>query len=100
MMSELTPVKQEMALRPCTEADVASALGLYNCAIRTGEVTRHYQELSFVEFSEWLVEQTGEIVARVAVSDGRVLGFASLTRFHERAAYHTTEELTVIVDRG
>ena len=47
----------------------------------------------------WLQDRSGALAAIVAVEDGQVVGFSSLSHYKERAAYRTTVEDSVYVHR-
>ena len=55
---------------------------------------------SLAEQRAWLAARSGAFSAVVAVDGDDLVGFASLSPYKERAAYRTTVEDSVYVDRG
>ncbi len=73
-------------------------------AIYNVEVDNHVSTFDLVprthaEQRDWLSQRSGAFSAVVAVADGEVVGFASLSPYKERAAYRTTVEDSVYVSR-
>ena len=54
---------------------------------------------SLADQRAWLAARSGAFAAIVAAEDDVVLGFASLSPYRDRAAYSTTVEDSVYVDR-
>ncbi|MEQ1787693.1 MAG: N-acetyltransferase family protein [Acidimicrobiales bacterium] len=89
-----------MDLRPATPDDAASICEIYNLEVTTSTATFDLVPRSLEEQRAWQAERTGARAVIVAVSDGDVVGFASLSPWRDRPAYATTVEDSVYVHRA
>jgi L-amino acid N-acyltransferase YncA len=90
-----------ITLRPATVADAAAIAAIYNHEVLTTTATFDLVPRGLEEQREWLLARSGAFSAIVAVDpDAGVVGFASLSPYKERAAYRTTVEDSVYVDRA
>jgi phosphinothricin acetyltransferase len=89
-----------MLLRPATLDDAAAVRALYNVEVETSTATFDLVTRSLDDQRAWLAARSGAFAAIVAVDGDAVIGFASLSPYKERAAYRTTVEDSVYVDRG
>ena len=92
-------------LRPARLDDAEAIRAIYNYEVETGTAVFDLQPRSSQAQREWLTDRSGAHAVIVAEVDGVVTGFASLSRYKERAAYSTTVENSVYVgaqyrDRG
>jgi phosphinothricin acetyltransferase len=88
-----------IVVRPATLDDAEAIMAIYNV-----EVEQHLSTFDLVartvdDQRAWLEQRSGAFTAVVAVVDGDVVGFASLSPYKERAAYRTTVEDSVYVSR-
>jgi L-amino acid N-acyltransferase YncA len=88
-----------ISVRPATLDDAEAIMAIYNV-----EVEQHLSTFDLVtrtidDQRAWLEQRSGAFTAVVAVVDGDVVGFASLSPYKERAAYRTTVEDSVYVSR-
>ena len=92
---------QAVEIRPATIADAEAIRAIYKTE-RTTELTVFDLEPRTLEQQQtWLADRSGAHAAIVAVDEpGTVLGFASLSPYRPRAAYNTTVENSVYVDRA
>ena len=92
---------QNTLIRPATNADAESIVGIYN----------HYVENTVISFEESAVsadEMAGRIADVAAASlpwlvaerDGQVVGFAYATKWKARGAYRFSAECTVYLEPG
>ena len=88
-----------MQLRLATLDDAEAMRTIYNLEVETSTATFDLVTRSLDGQRSWLAERSGAHAAVVAVSDGEVVGFASLSPYKERAAYRTTVEDSVYVRR-
>ena len=88
-----------MLLRLATLDDAEAMRAIYNLEVETSTATFDLVTRSFDDQRAWLAERSGAHAAVVAVHDGAVVGFASLSPYKERAAYRTTVEDSVYVRR-
>jgi L-amino acid N-acyltransferase len=82
--------------------DAEAIRGIYNHEVTTTTSTFDLVPRTLAEQQRWLQARSGAFAAIVAVDDdrgGAVAGFASLSPYKDRAAYSTTVEDSVYVDR-
>ena len=96
-----TTVSANVSLRPATLADAERISQIYNHEVMHTTATFDLVPRSIDEQRRWLAERSGAFAAIVAVDgDGLVVGFGSLSPYKERAAYRTSVENSVYVDRA
>ena len=90
-------------LRPAVIADAEQIRTLYNREVTGQTSTFDLVPRSLDEQRHWLAERSGAFAAIVAVDTAAprspVVGFAALSPYKPRAAYNTTVEDSVYVDR-
>ena len=79
-----------MQVRLATLADAESIRAIYNHQVTSSTVTFDMEPRSLDQQLEWLRRHQGAHPAVVAVEDGRVLAFASVSAYRDRPAYSTT----------
>lgn len=93
-------------IRPALRSDAAAIAAIYNREVTDATSTFDLVPRSLEEQELWLDQRSGAFAAIVAVisnapdSGDRVVGFAALSPYKERAAYRTTVEDSVYVDRA
>jgi phosphinothricin acetyltransferase len=90
----------ELALRDATGEDAAAICGIYNQGIQDRVATLETEERTPEERRAWLEARGPRHPVLVAVSDGGVVGWASLNVFNPRRAYDHVADLSVYVERG
>jgi L-amino acid N-acyltransferase len=96
----VTGAAEEVSLRPAVRADAEAMCEIYNYEVVNTTATFDLVPRSLEGQQTWLAERSGAFAAIVAVdTDGVVLGFGALSPYKERAAYRTTVEDSVYVDR-
>ena len=88
-----------MDVRPVTPADAEGVRAIYNAEVTGSTVTFDLVPRSLEDQLAWQARHSGAHPAIVAVRDGEVLGFASLSPYRDRPAYSTTVEDSVYVHR-
>lgn len=88
-------------VRPATLADAAPIAAIYNVEVVSSTATFDLVERSIDDQREWLANRSGAFAAIAAVDGAtkQVVGFAALSPYKPRAAYNTTVEDSVYVDR-
>lgn len=86
-----------VTIRSADLADVAAIADIYNEAILTTTATFDTEPKSIAERTQWLQSHDERHPVLVAVEDGMVVGWASLTRWSERRAYDGTAETSFYV---
>ena len=87
-----------MEVRLARLEDAEAIRAIYNAEVSGSTVTFDIQPRTLEEQRAWISRHQGPHPALVAVEDGVVAGFGSLSPFRERAAYATTVEDSVYVD--
>jgi phosphinothricin acetyltransferase len=84
-------------IRPATEHDLTGLNDIYNHYVLTNQATFDVEPVSLDARREWFThyDTRGPHRLLVAVDDEAVLGFASSSRFRDRAAYDTSIETSV-----
>jgi len=85
-------------IRMATEADLPAITAIYNEAVRTTTATFDTVEKTTDDRRAWLAGHDGRHPVIVAQLDGAVVGWGSLSRWSDRAAYDGTCENSVYVD--
>jgi L-amino acid N-acyltransferase len=88
-----------LMIRPATEKDVPAITEIYNDAILNSVATFDTELKTVEDRLQWLNNHDTMHPVIVAESDGKVLGWASLSRWSERAAYDTTAEASLYVHK-
>lgn len=88
-----------MELRLATLDDAEAIRSIYNLEVTTSTVTFDMVPRSLEEQRAWQTERSGARAVIVAVTNGTVLGFGSLSPWRDRPAYATTVEDSVYVHR-
>lgn len=90
-------MSQKVAIRPATPADAAAIADIYNEAIATTVATFDTEPKDTEERITWLESHDDRHPVLVAELDGAVVGWASLTKWSDRAAYSDTAETSFYV---
>jgi phosphinothricin acetyltransferase len=90
-----------VSIRPATAADAGAIAEIYNREVAETTATFDLVQRTPEAQQEWLAARSGAFAAIVAVepTTRRVVGFAALSPYKERAAYRTTVEDSVYVHR-
>ncbi len=86
-----------MEIRRATDADADAIRSIYNREVLGSTVTFDLVERTPEEQREWMEAHSGVYPAIVAVAEGTVVGFASLSPYRPRPAYSTSAEDSVYV---
>jgi phosphinothricin acetyltransferase len=87
----------QIIVRSAARADLARLTEIYNHYVLNSPVTFDLVPLSFEQRLGWFTEHagTGRHRLLVAEEEKRVVGYATTSRFRERAAYNTTVEASI-----
>jgi phosphinothricin acetyltransferase len=85
------------SVRPAAEADLPALTDIYNHYVVNSAVTFDVRPFAPEERREWFSEHAaaGRHRLIVAEENGRVIGYASTSRFRPKPAYDTTVEASV-----
>jgi L-amino acid N-acyltransferase len=90
-----------ITVRPATVADAPAIAAIYNHEVLVTTSTFDLVPRTLDDQRDWLLARSGAFSAIVAVDDeAGVVGFGSLSPYKERAAYRTSVEDSVYVDRA
>lgn len=100
-MTEAASDRTTTIVRPATAADAAEIAEIYNREVTGSTATFDIVPRTLDQQRAWLADRSGAFAAIVAhdATTRRVLGFAALSPYKERAAYRTTVENSVYVHR-
>jgi len=89
-----------MQVRPATRDDLNAILSIYNDAVLTTTASYDYEPRTMEHRVAWFEDhQRQQLPIFVAVDDdARVVGWSSLSRYHDRKGYQFTVENSVYVD--
>lgn len=96
--NELIPVKPEtINLRAATEADLMAINDIYNHYVRHSTCTYQEEPELLAGRQQWFRHHGKQHPIIVAIADGKVVGWGSLSAYHIRSAYRRTVENSVYV---
>lgn len=91
----------EIQIRKAEQRDLEELLDIYNYEVRNGVATLDLQLKTIEEWQVWFDAHNKENhPLYVAVKDGCVAGYVSLSPYREKEAYRSTVELSVYVGAG
>ena len=90
---------QNIHIRPAEERDIPAMLAVYAPYVKETAVSFEYAVPSPEEFRARLARVQGFYPWLVAEQEGRVLGYAYASRFHPRAAYDWSVEVSIYLGR-
>jgi L-amino acid N-acyltransferase YncA len=88
-----------ITIRPATEKDVPRITEIYNDAILHTTATFDTEMKSLEDRLDWFLSRTNIHPVIVAEKEGVVIGYASLSRWSDRAAYDSTAETSLYVHK-
>ena len=90
-----------LTIRLATAADAGAIADIYNREVAETTATFDLVQRSVEMQQEWLAARSGAFAAIVGIDPGsrRVVAFAALSPYKERAAYRTTVENSIYVHR-
>jgi L-amino acid N-acyltransferase YncA len=92
---------KDALIRRAVRADAAAMATIYNQAVLRSTATFDTESETAEDREHWLGEHTApQHPVLVAERDGRVVGWASLSRYSSRCAYETTVEASAYIDEA
>ena len=88
-----------MTIRTAEIGDAKAIRQIYNHEVENTTATMDLVPRTLADQQDWLAARSGAFATIVAVLEGEVVGFASLSPYKERAAYRPTVEDSVYVRR-
>ena len=89
-----------ISIRPATVNDIKVITQIYNEAIQNTTATFDTEIKTEEDRLKWFSDHDQKHPVMVAEAEGRVIGYASLSRWSDRCAYDGTAEVSVYVDRS
>lgn len=99
-MQQPTSQAQQLQIRPFAPGEEIAISDIYNHYITQTSVTFEEEPLSAEQMRERIESYLVSYPWLVCVVDGVVAGYSYASKFHHRAAYRHTAELTVYLRRG
>ena len=96
------PERTRLVVRPAVVADAEAIRSIYNYEVENTTATFDLVARTIDDQRQWLTARSGAFAALVAApveNPSDVVGFASLSPYKERAAYRTTVENSIYVQR-
>jgi phosphinothricin acetyltransferase len=93
-------MRPTVLIRPAVAADLPALTAIYNEAILNTTATFDTEPKSLSERTEWFGMHDAGHPILVAILDGAVVGWSSLSRWSDRCAYDATAETSFYVDAG
>jgi phosphinothricin acetyltransferase len=92
-----TDEQEALEIRPATRRDAATLRDIHNHFVDHSVATFELLHRTIDEQVQWIDDHSASHPSIVAIVDGHVVGFGSLSPFRDRAAYATTVEDSVYV---
>lgn len=96
-MTASTTKQSDISIRYATADDAAAIADIYNEAIRTTTATFDTETKTSEERLQWLEAHDERHPVFVAELEGQIVGWACLTKWSDRPAYHQTAETSFYV---
>jgi L-amino acid N-acyltransferase YncA len=90
-------MNMSLVIRRASTKDLKAITEIYNEAILTTDATFDTETKSIAEQRDWFEEHGERNPILVALTDGTVCGWASLSKWSTRSAYANTAEISVYV---
>jgi phosphinothricin acetyltransferase len=97
MKSSSANIAPATSIRPATESDLAAINDIYNHYVLNSTCTYQEEPEPIKSRRQWFAHHGSSHPVTVAESDGRVVGWGSLSTYHARSAYRRTVENSVYV---
>lgn len=88
----------QLIIRNATQNDLPAITAIYNDAILHSTATFDTEVKTLDNRLEWLNQHSATYPVVVAESAGKVVGWASLSRWSDRCAYDSTAEISVYLE--
>jgi phosphinothricin acetyltransferase len=95
-------INTSVEVRPATVDDLSAVNDIYNQYVGEAHYTFDLEPMTMEARREWFTHysETGRHRLLVAVSEGRVIGYACSSRFRPKPAYETSVETSVYLAPG
>lgn len=89
----------EIIIRTATVDDAKAILNIYSYYIENTAITMEYVVPTIEQFEGRITKTLENYPYLVAEQDGKILGYAYAGRFHERAAFYRSAEVSIYLDK-
>ena len=89
-----------MIIRKAELRDLGKLTEIYNYEVTNGVATFDIGEKSYEDRLKWFSEHKDHYPMLVAESEGEVTGYATLSQYRVRAAFNSTVEISVYIDKN
>ena len=96
----MSTLKKEIVIRVAALDDAEELLEIYAPYVRETAITFEYEVPSLEEFRERIAHTLEKYPYLVAEHDGKIVGYAYVSPFKERAAYTWSVETSIYVDQN
>ena len=92
----------EIHIRRAVRADCSGILDIYNDAVLKTTATYDYEPRPLEHRVAWFDDhqRTGHAIFVAEASDGRIVGWSALNRYHDRMGFRFTAENSIYVAEG
>ena len=91
---------KEIRIRSAVPQDTDAILNIYRYYIENTAITMEYEVPSMETFENRIRKTLENYPYLVAEQDGKILGYAYAGRFHERAAFFRSAEVSIYIDKN
>ncbi|MGA2158127.1 MAG: N-acetyltransferase family protein [Dehalococcoidia bacterium] len=89
-----------LIIRPALPGDLESITAIYNEAILNTTATFDTEPKSAEQQNTWFAGHNAQYPVLAAEQEGRVIGWASLSKWSDRCAYSDTAEISLYIESG
>lgn len=86
-----------LVIRPALASDVPALRDIYNQSILKETASFDLEPVSLENRMDWFYQHKGDFIILVALWEGEIAGYASLSRFNPKPAYDITAEFSLYV---
>lgn len=90
----------EITIRSAVVEDAEAILNIYGYYIKNTAITMEYAVPTIEQFENRIRKTLENYPYLVAEQDGTIIGYAYAGRFHERAAFYRSAEVSIYLDRA
>lgn len=91
---------EKITIRSAIPEDAADILHIYSSYIENTAITMEYIVPTVEQFENRIRKTLENYPYLVVEEDGKILGYAYAGRFHERAAFYRSAEVSIYLDRN
>ena len=92
-------MQNEITIRSATVEDASFILEIYGYYVANTAISMEYDVPSLAEFEKRIVNTLERYPYLVAVQDGKIIGYAYAGKFHPRAAFYLSAEVSIYIHK-